>query len=349
MIDIHHLHLDPLLWGALYGLGLGLLGGVALSAMRPFARDDVPAAEALLLLVALAAVAAVGSAFVLDEPRAIWTAAVAFLASATPALLWGRGTAERDDSGDPPKPLSSQEIWRTKTRDDCWILVTGSRAAGKTTLVTRMVEAAARSDRLRRAAPPREGESEDVRVAELPLRQPKGGVRTLRFWEHRWDETGPRRPPFADLDGVVMVIDPTSVRGAAETFPKAVKAGPDDVDVNTQAVALDAALAKAGHTVTAWRVLSKADLLRFSINDSLLKRVKAGPDWRDQLQNFSVVATRGLAESLGIGTRELHSLPEGVGSPCLVYAGSGKRNDSFGERDLLHYIIEALAQDALWR
>ncbi len=348
MLNLHHLQIDPLLLAAIYGLGLGTVGGSALSIMSPFSRSDGHALEATLLLIVFGVLAAGGGAYVLESWTTSGIVAGTFLAGLGVGIFVLLRSRKRNGPRD--TYLSPEEIWRPKTRDDCWILVTGSEAAGKTTLIEHMTEAAAQARHLRQAECLRIGEDRGVHVVELPLRTTTGGRTKLRFWERQWKQTG--EPAPADLDGVVMVIDPTSVRGAAESFPEALKVkNAPEVDVATRTIALDASLAKAGRKVEAWHIITKADLLRFSIKDSLVNLVKAGPGWHEQLKGFTVVGRRDLVTRLGVDTsKEWAALDEGLGSPFLAYKGrDASGSDAFGGSELLSAIIETLARDALWQ
>ena len=333
--------MEELLLGAVYGLGLGVVAGGTLSVMGPFARGGERSWECVALVSALGALSVGGGVLVLDSWPVAWLAVAATVAGVGVFWLVGRTTPQAD-AADLNRPLSLAEIRRSKSQDDCWLLVTGSRASGKTALVDRMVDAALRFDHLRWAAPPRFGEDEGVHVTELPLFA-AGQVRTLRLWEGNWGEHGRPGPAPSDLDGVVMVIDSTCVRDTARSFPEAVKAGPSVADVNTQAIGLDASLAKAGRTLAAWQVITKADLLRFSIDASLVRLVKAGTGWYEQLRGFDITGRREVADCLGVDTTERAALRQGQGSPFLAYAGRGASgNGSFGAGNLLRAIIETL-------
>ena len=338
--------MEELLLGAVYGLGLGVVAGSTLSVMGPFSRGNERRWESVALLAALCALSVGGGVLVLDSWTVAWIAAMGTAAGVGVFWLLGRATPEAV-AADPTQPLSVAELRRPKTADDCWLLVTGSPASGKTALVARMVDEARRSGRLRLAAPPRTGEDGDLRVAELHLLT-AGRVRTLRFWERSWGGAGRREPAPSSIDGVVVAIDPTCVNDTAESFPAAVKAGPSAVDVNTQAIALDASLAKAGGTAIAWYVITKADLIRFSINAELIKLVKAGTGWHEQLGSFDIPRRRELASCLGIDTSERAAMQQGQGSPFLAYAGRGPvGSGSFGGKDLLGAIIGELMPEVL--
>ena len=335
-----------MLLGAVYGLGLGVVAGSTLSVMGPFSHGNERGWESVTLLTALCALSVGGGVLVLDSWTVAWIAAVGMTAGVGVFWFLSRGTPEAV-AADLTQPLSVAELRRPKTADDCWLLVTGSPASGKTALVGRMVEEARRSGRLRLAAPPRTGEDGDLRVAELHLLT-AGRVRTLRFWERSWGGGGRREPAPSSIDGVVVVIDPTCVDDTAESFPAAVKAGPSAVDVNTQAVALDASLAKAGQTAIAWYVITKADLIRFSINAAIIKLVKAGTGWHQQLGGFDIPRRRELASCLGIDTRERAAMQEGRGSPFLAYAGRRLvETGSFGSKELFGEIIDELMPEVL--
>lgn len=337
--------MDDLLLGAVYGLGLGVVAGGTLSVTGPFARGDERGWECVSLLVALGALSVGGGMLVLDSWPVAWVAAVGTATGVGLFWLLGRGTSE-PDAADFSPTLSAAELRRPKTQDDCWVLVTGSPTSGKTTLIERLVAEARGLDRVRLATPSRFGQDGDVSVTELQLQAPGRG-RTLRLWERTWGEGSPSRPAPRDLDGVVVAIDPTCVNGTAGSFPSAVKAGPGAVDVNAHAIALDASLAKARQQVVAWHVVTKADLVRFSIDASLVKLVKAGTGWYEQLRGFDITGRRELADSLGIDTTERTALQQGQGSPFLAYEGRGPSGrGAFGAGSLLRAIIDTLIPEA---
>ena len=333
--------MEELILAAVYGLGLGVVAGSALAMTSPFAREDAPRWEAMTLLAALVILCVAGGVYVLDAWEALGVVAAAAAPGGALFWLWDRGQPQGEPS-DLTWPLTLADIRRPKTPDDCWVLVTGPRSSGKTTLVERVASEALP----RLAAPPRYGKDGDVRVAELPFRAAAGRVRILRLWECGWDGGASSAPVAQNLDGVVLVIDPTCAQSTAGTFPEALKAGPSVADFNTQAIALDASLAKAGRTVDAWHVITKADMVRFSIDASLVKLVKAGTGWYEQLRGFDIVDRRDLAGRLGIDTSERAALRQGQGSPFLAYAGrDAAGSGSFGAGNLLRAISDTLMED----
>ena len=328
---------------AVYGVGLGFVAAGALSVTGPLSRGDERTWEVVALLAALCLLCIGGGAFVLDGREVIFIAIVGAVAGGGVFWMLGRSASE-DAAIDVTQPLSTAEMRRAKRQDDRWLLVTGSRASGKTALVERLIAEARRFGSIRLAAPPRTGEGVGVRVTELRLRGPAREA-TLRFWE----EGSPSQPAFRDLDGVVVTIDPTSVSGIAGTFPAEMKAGPAVVDVNAEAIALDASLAKAGQHAFVWQVITKTDLLRFSIEKALVKLVKAGTGWHEQLREFDIPRRRELAACLGVDTSDRRAMPQGQGSPFLAYSGRGTLGSgAFGADPLFRAIVDTLVPEARW-
>ncbi len=272
-------------------------------------------------------------------------------------MLLGAAVVARRESRAPrgdatPDPtLTPAEIWRPKAEDDRWILVTGAPASGKTTLVNRMVDAAlsppdfqqGSSQRLPWAGAPRIGEDDDVRVTELPLLA-DGRRQNVRLWERSWGESEQPGPAARDLDAIVLTIDPTCVKQTASTFPDALKAGPESVDVNQEVLTLDGALEQASRRDAATcHVIIKADLIRFSVDPELVGLVKAGSGWQEQFRTYHVFERRGVAEHLGIDTQDRTAMEQVQGSPFLTYAGRGDAGiGSFGFDSILENIITQL-------
>lgn len=332
---------------AVYGVGLGFVAAGALSVTGPLSRGDERTWEAVALLGALCLLCIGGGAFVLDGREAIFIAIVAAVVGGGVFWILGRSPSE-DAAIDVTQPLSTAEMRRAKTQEDTWVLVTGSQASGKTALVKRLIAEARRFGPIRLASPARTGEDVGVRVTELRLSGP-GREATLRFWERAWGEGSPSQPALRDLDGVVVTIDPTSVIGTARTFPSEMKAGPAVVDVNAEAIALDASLAKAGQRAVVWQVITKTDLIRFSIEKALVKLVKAGTGWHEQLREFDIPRRRDLAACLGVDTSDRRAMPQGQGSPFLAYSGRGTLgNGAFGADPLFRAIVDTLVPEARW-
>ena len=349
---------------AVVGLGLGALAAGALALTRHSA--DAWKGPALLTAVLAAAVAAgvfLGDWFRLTVATTagessvtagigsgVWfLITVAVATAAGGAVLWRRDRgASTPEAVNPARPLSPRELWRPKEAGDCWVLVTGAPRSGKTALIARMVA----SGYVQLAAPVRHGEGDGLFATELLARGADGGARRLRFWEHTREADLPGRPVADDLDGVVHVIDATRVRGTADSFPPAVRAG-DAIDADAGTLALAEWLPK-GRPV--WLAITKADLLRLSIAPELVGRLEVGPGWRDQLRNLTPGQRAELARSIGAaghGGDTVHDgqapFERGQGSPFLVYAGRGDAGDGAfggaGSAGLVGAIVDTLAPD----
>ena len=333
---------------AAFGLGLGGIAAGALALMPPFSRHDAPAWETAAVLGALIGLCATAGAFVLDGWAAGAVAAGATAAGG--ALFWWwappRGSVAGDWGHDPER-LGVGDLRRAKEEGDCWVLVTGAPGAGKTALIGRMIAEAHHSMRL--AAPPRRGAHRELRATELTARRADGSARRLRLWEHTWDAGLPAQPARGDIAGVALVIDGTGVSGTADSFPPAVRTG-DAIDANARALAVAEWLPRERPV---WLVVTKADLLRLSIDPGLVGSVKVGPDWNDQLRGLDPVRRDGIARAIGVteqggetaagGTA---AFERGQGSPFLAYAGRGDAGEgAFGGAELLRAIVDTLAPD----
>lgn len=348
---------------AVVGLGLGALAAGALA----LARHSAGAWQGPALLTAVLAAAVAAGVFLGDWFRltvattagessvtagigsGVWfLIAVAVATAAGGGVFWRRDRgASTPEAVNPARPLSPRELWRPKEAGDCWVLVTGAPRSGKTALIARMVEAASAYVQL--AAPVRHGEGDGLCATELSAQGADGSARRLRFWKHTRETDLPGRPAAGDLDGVVHVIDATRVRGTADSFPPAVRAG-DAIDADEGTLALAAWLPK-GRPV--WLAITKADLLRLSIAPKLVGRLEVGPGWREQLRNLAPVQRAELARSIGAaehGGDTVHDggapFERGQGTPFLVYAGRGDAGDgAFGGAGLVGAIVDTLARD----
>ena len=148
---------------------------------------------------------------------------------------------------------------------------------------------------------------------------------------------------------MALVIDGTGVSGTADSFPPAVRTG-EAIDANARALAVAEWLPRARPV---WLVVTKADLLRLSIDPGLVGSVKVGPDWNDQLRGLDPVRRDGIARAIGIAehggdtaTGGMAAFERGQGSPFLAYAGRGDAGEgAFGGAELLRAIVDTLARD----
>ena len=346
--------MEDALLAAAFGLGLGLMAAGALALTRHSA--DAWKGPALLTAVLAAAVAAGiglgdwfrltiattagGATVTTGIGSGLWfLIAVAVATAAGGAVLWRQDRRRSTPAAvNPDLPLSARELWR-KEADDCWVLVTGAPRSGKTALIARMVEAASAYVQL--AAPVRHGEGDGLLVTELSAQRADGSTRRLRLWEHTRETDLPARPAAGDLDGIVHVIDGTRVSGTADSFTPAVRTG-DAIDADAGTLALAAWLPKGRHM---WLVITKADLLRLSIDPGLVGQVKVGRDWNEHLRNLNPLERRELAETIGAAQHE-GAFERGQGSPFLAYAGRGDAGDgAFGGVGLIVAIVDTLAPD----
>ena len=317
----------------LLGAVLGALVADVLLTLRPFARH-----RTTRLTATLVALVAASMAFGAFADRSWGSLAVAAVIGVTAAIAYGwlfRGAnLESGATG----PLSDDELRRGKAGSDRWVLVAGSVASGKTTLVGGMIDEA----RPRMAGPARSAEDAGVRVTELVLRNRRDDLWRLRFWEARSiEENGRRLPPLSDFDAIVLVVDPTQHTTIAGSFPGALRAGRESADANDDVLRLAEAL-EGGCTV--WAVATKADLLRLSVHPPLVDSLPVGPGWHERLRDMDVSERRPLTEALGLRQFLVGHQPAfawGAGSPLFAFAGDA-RGDPFGAPHLFDALLEAL-------
>ncbi len=260
----------------LLGAVLGALVSDVLLALRPFARH-----RALRLAAALVALVAASMAFGAFADRS-WSSLVAAAVVALPGALayaWlsGKGGTLRSGAAG---MLSDDELGRGKTAADRWVLVAGAAGSGKTTLVEAMIDEA----RPRLTASARSAEDGDLRVSEFVLRDGRGDVRTLRFWEAPTIETSGRMlPPLTDFDAIALVVDPTQHEPIADSFPGALRDGRGCADANDEVLRLADVL---GGGCVVWAVATKADLLRLSVHPPLVESLPVGSGWYRQLRDL---------------------------------------------------------------
>ena len=350
---------EPLL-ASLLGLALGALAAFATATLQPFSTRRRSPQAAGGAVAALAAVAAAGGAFAYEARDAPSLAAAAAFAAAGAALAW---TADRrrapDADGEDGGLLPDREIEaalrRGKPDGDRWVLVAGAAASGKSALVEQMLAAARTGEAYRLHAPTRRSEERDGarRVAELNVIDRNGGRARLWFWESRTLEAPERLPSLGDFDGVVLAADPTRAAAVADTFPPGLAPEGGPVDVDREVLRLAEAFAEDGPPRGLWPVITKADLIRYSVAEPLLAfPVRTGPEWYAQMANMDMGldpplrgTRRYLAERIGLGclARD-HPIAWRSGNPYLAYsptrAVSGR--PPFGGDDLLRGIRDAL-------
>ena len=352
---------EPLL-ASLLGLALGALAAFATATLQPFSSRRRSREAAAAALAALAAVAAAGGAFAYEARDASALAAAAAFAAAGAALAWTAdrrraADADGEDGGLLPDREIEAALRRGKPDGDRWVLVAGAAASGKSALVEQMLAAARTGEAYRLHAPTRRSEERDGarRVAELNVIDRNGGRARLWFWESRTLEAPGDLPALGDFDGVVLAADPTRAAAVADTFPPGLAPEGGPVDVDREVLRLAEAFAERAPGRGAWPVITKADLIRYSVAEPLLAfPVRTGPEWYDQMANMEIgiqdeIPRRGtgryLADSLGLGCFARDgTVAWSSGNPYLAYsparAVSGR--SPFGGEKLLRGIYEAL-------
>lgn len=327
---------EPLL-AALLGLALGALAAFAAATLQPFSSRRRSREAAAAALAALVAVAAAGGAFAYEARDAPSLAAAAAFAAAGAALAWTadrRRAADADDEDGGLLPDSEIEaaLRRGEPDGDRWVLVAGAAASGKSALVEQMLAAARTGEAYRLHAPTRRSEERSgSRVAELNIIDRNGGRARLWFWESRTLEA-PDLPPLRGFDGVVLAADPTRSAAVADTFPPGLAPEGGPVDVDREVLRLAEAFAEGGPPRGLWPVITKADLIRYSVAEPLLAfPVRTGPEWYAQMEsmeiNYGEIPRRGtrryLAERLGLGCFAREHRPSfewSSGNPYLAYS-----------------------------
>lgn len=317
------------------------LGGVAahvVTTLRPFARHRTSPVGALLGLSALVAGCIAFGTIVVREQAVLLAAAVASGIGASGYSLVYTGLGRRADAG-ASDVLSDAELRRAKTRADRWVLVTGPPGSGKTALVTQMMGAA--PDRL--MGPVRNARDGALRVTQVAVQDPVGGVGQLRVWEAPTLGARSRRlPSLEEFDAAVLTIDPVQHAPIADSFPDMLQGG-SPVDANGAVLQLADSM-REGCVV--WAVATKSDLLRFSVHPGLLDLpLQPGPGWHQQVRGMDVRARRELAETLELGqlTRDHQSAFRwGTGSPLFTYVGGSNGQGAFGSSELMRTVLDTL-------
>lgn len=348
---------------ALLGFSFGALAAGVLSMLRPFSRRRESPRQAAAMLAALIALSAIGGRY--GGPDGPLLAVAAACAAAGGLLHWAadrpRAAADADERGLLPDREIRAAIEGAKPDGDRWVLVTGAARSGKTALVEQLHDAAVSGDAFPLHAPTRRSvEDAGVRVTEINPIDRRGGAARLWLWESRAFEGLPGRlPALRRFDGVVLAVDPVRAAPVAATFPPGLADGEGPVDVDQQVLRLADAIGAGGGAGPrgVWAVITKADLIRFSVAEALLAfPVRSGPDWRAQMSSlhvdFAEPARRGqtrreLARCLGLDCLDREHRPAfrwGTDSPYLAHSPGRSRagREPFGGANLLRNIRDAV-------
>lgn len=343
---------EPLV-AALLGLALGALATAAATMLQPFSPRRRTPREAGGVLAALIALSVAGGAiaYEIDSPA---LAAAPVFAAAGAAFAWRadrrRAGDDADDGGLLPDAEIEAALERGRGDGDRWVLVAGAAASGKSALVGQMIAAALSGGQFHPHAPPRRSEERGgARVSELSIGGRNVGRARLWFWESR-DLEAAGLPPLRDFDGIVLAVDPTRAAAVADTFPPGLAPEGEPVDADREVLRLAEAFGEDGRPRGAWPVITKADLIRYSVAEPLLAfPVHTGPEWYMQMEtmphDFADRTRRELANRLGLGCLARDgAVAWSSGNPYLAYsparAVSGR--PPFGGRELLGSIRDAL-------
>lgn len=332
----------------LAGLALGALCMSLLAVTQPFAREPVSRGYVLILVPALLALTFVAARHSGWTLTGVLVAAVSSVVGGVCALLVEQSGSI---SVAAEAVLLDHEVRRPKADRDRWVLVIGPAGAGKSTLVDLMgrvaVAAPARSEWHTTGPVRLSGTTYTGRVTEIPIERQSGEC-TLRFWErdHVPNATD-QFPSIREIDAIIVVADPTQLTGIATSFPAGIRDSPvreHDANVTLLDIATKAQTANVEPTV--WLVVSKPDLLRFSIHPRLVGLpIHLGPRWRKQMATMQPQERRDLVGALGV-ERALdvgNHFSWGAGNPLVAYARPADgRSDSFGHDSLLDFVVGSI-------
>lgn len=350
------LPVEPML---IAGVLLGLSAGVIATDVWALTRsgDESSRVTAAALIAVLASICFLGGALVewqwLTTVLAIvmgCTGAVALASSAESAI--GSESIEAARLREATQ-LPDEDLARSKLPGDRWLLVVGMTGAGKTTLVDAMVAAAKTFGGQQEVAltgPVQRRESDGFPVTQLSFARHGDDEHRVRIWECHPSDDGAGLPPPAEIDAIILVVDPTGISGTARSFPAGVQTPEHDVDVDAMILQLSEELRERGNHPLVWLAITKADLIPFSVDPDLLRfPVQLGSAWHDQLRSLDVLARIDLAKRLGI--RQIDSSAQsafqwGTGTPYLTFStGHAEGHErSFGAERLMRQIVDSVTR-----
>ena len=306
--------------GALaFAVAVALTIGGGVGVVRASQRSGRIATVALLVFLTLAAATAL-------VPSGITAVAVLLgvLVSAAGLILRtpADGTEHRDSL-----VLAPDLMARQKRDGDYWVLILGPAGSAKSSFIDATLQTGLerRSVESSPLGPARSGNAGSSRVTEWPVRVGDRLV-TLRFWEvDTLTGVGKRpTPPMAEFDAVVVATDPTRVLGLAESLPEALRGQPL-YDATQLLLAALEAVAAVPHPPVVWAIVTKADLLRFSVAPSLVSSMHVGAGWYRQLKDLNVVQRAQLLRSMGLAALadRQPGVESGGGSPLMTFTEKG--------------------------
>ncbi|MDA1003916.1 MAG: hypothetical protein O3B31_11320 [Chloroflexi bacterium] len=250
--------------------------------------------------------------------------------------------------------LTDTELRRDKRPGDRWVLVYGAPSSGKSSLIDAMLRAT-ESGRVgrrgwRAARARRDNDAPIDQVAEIELSSGDGAAVTVRVLETSRMDIVPTGRALGEMDVILLVFDPTQLASVAETFPQGVRP-PSPIAEDGDHVVLQCATMIARSTAetqpVVWAVISKADLIRFSVAPALVAfPVSVGPAWLDQMARMQLPERRRLGRALGLSqlTQDQDSFGWGGGSPLLAQERAQARSEqSFGGAEILAAILDYVA------
>lgn len=341
-----------LLWPAL-GVSLGIAWADVVWALRPFAPARTSAVGVLLSLACGLFVVVLVAMRAGEMGNLAWAALAGGVMAG--ALLMSSAVMHRPPTeGDSSLFITDRELGQPRPPDHLWILVTGAPGSGKSALIDAMARhsRAGRSGRRWRLADQaRTGTTQQAQATDLPLQSVDRQSVTLRFWESSRSDPGPDGQPLTEMNGIVFVIDPTRQAGLASSFPGTFRS-PERTEfdqvpgaLNMLRMAEDASRERRDAPIQIWVVISKADLLRFSIERRLINfPIHVGPSWYPQVTAMGLGERSRLAAAMGLPalTTEFGSLGWGGGSPWFAYSSGPAGPPDFGAPQLLDTMLETL-------
>ena len=351
------------MWEFLFLVLIGFLVGWRVQGFRRgMVGDSGPEFLRLFVLVALVALVLFGTSTALgwDVTRAdalrltvILGLLIGNVTGTSMGAILSTAASNVDDYGPPSATLSGAELRRMKITGDFWVLVVGPRKSGKSALVDRMVQSAVdRRSRIMTATVPRTGTLGDSRVTEVHLDVADGCA--LRFWETTYAAGSPAsQPPLQDFDALIVVIDPTQLEHLSSSFPSRLRVPGGTFDGNGLILSLEDALSQSAVPPRlTWVVLSKVDLLRFSIAPPLVRfPIHIGHSWHTQMANMPLPECRRLLGALNVlrAIEPSTQLTWGTASPLNIFSGTipGGAVPEFGGADLFDYVADAAVAAAV--
>ena len=240
--------------------------------------------------------------------------------------------------------LTRKDLEKEKQESIKNILIMGPLKSGKSSVINRMVELFLKGEEIvewRAITTPKKFRSSDFSVTEIEIQNNE--IYQLRFWESdKWEKVLKIQPSHY-FDGILLIVDPTQLLQLENTFPKR-EIFTVDALIDGNEYLLDIVNppdGKLDSTISKWVILSKFDLLRFSIHPPLVQRIHLGESWYKQLQDLSLQDRKEIIVNC-LDLKQMDHIELGAGSPWFTYTASGTKFTSFGERPLLQRLLTSI-------